>query len=386
VNCRICDSPTVPFLDLGFQPLANHLLTHPDEQHQTYPLNVRLCTSCRLGQLAELVPPDVLFREYAYYSSVSTGAVNPANSLVERAISTARLDDKPLAVEIGSNDGYLLRYYRRWRVRVLGIDPARGPANAAALVDVPTVQEFFTAALARTLPPADIIHANNVLAHVPDLDDFVAGLAILLKPDGVCYVEVPYLGALIEGCQFDTVYHEHAYYFSIASLRWLFLRHYLYLADIEHLPVHGGSLRLTIRKHPESLAFVEEIDGSDTQARAGRVRAYLTMVLSDLRRRGKRVWGYGAAAKATVMLNYCGIDRTLIEAVADETPAKIGRYIPGTGIPIVHPDDWLAAAPDYTCCFAWNFAQVIAHRYARTYPGKWFTPYYWDSLPKEKAS
>ena len=386
MNCRICDSPTVPFLDLGKQPLANSLLAAPTDSYATYPLNIRVCSSCHLGQLSDPVPPDVLFREYAYYSSVSTGAVNPANALVERAISTVPLDNDSLAVEIGSNDGYLLKYYRRWRIRVLGIDPARGPANAAALVDVPTVQEFFTADLARRLPPADIIHANNVLAHVPDLDDFVEGISILLKPDGVCYVEVPYLGALIESCAFDTVYHEHAYYFSITALRRLFARHGLGVHDVEHLPVHGGSLRLTVRKRPWSHEFAEFIDGASMQVRADNIARYLRKSIADLRRRGLRVWGYGAAAKATVMLNYCGIDSTLIDAIADETPAKIGRYVPGTGIPIVHPDEWLAAKPDYTCIFAWNFAQPIAHRYRRVYHGKWFTPYYWESLPKEKSA
>ena len=385
--CRLCGQGTLPMLDLGRQPLANSLLTGPNDQYATYPLEVRLCSSCHLGQLTDLVPPDVLFREYAYYSSISTGAINPANSLVERAISTVPLTEDPLAVEIGSNDGYLLRYYRRWRIRVLGIDPARGPANAAALADVPTVQEFFTADLARRFPQADIIHANNVLAHVPDLDDFVEGISILLKPDGVCYVEVPYIGALIEGAKFDTIYHEHVYYFSITALRRLFARHALHVAEVENLPVHGGSLRLTVRKHSWSHEFAEVIDGSGLQARVDRNVAYLMSRIVDLRSSGKRIWGYGAAAKATVMLNYCGIDASLIDGIADETPAKIGRYVPGTGIPIRHPDEWLAAAPDYTCCFAWNFASDIAHRYARVYPGKWFTPYVWESLPlKEKSA
>jgi len=267
---------------------------------------------------------------------------------------------------------------------VLGIDPAHGPAKVAMQRGIPTVKDFFSADLARHLPQADIIHANNVLAHVPDLNDFVAGLAIMLKPSGTCYIEVPYLGSLIDRCEFDTIYHEHAYYFSYKSLATLFERHGLFIKWVYELDAHGGSLRLRIgkRKHAFFAGLLENFNYDTLQSRMERIASNLNEILYNLQRDGKRVWGFGAAAKATVMMNYCGITHDLIEAVADNTPAKIEKYIPGTGVRIVLTRDWPIAQPDYTCIFAWNYALLIMERYAPFYRGTFFTPY---NLPKEAA-
>ena len=386
MNCRSCGGATVPLLSLGEQPLANHLLAAPDEPFRRYPLDMRLCGDCHLGQLVDLVPPDALFREYVYFTSVSGPSVESARALV--ASIPDRLVNNRWVVEIGSNDGYLLQFYQGSGAHVLGIDPARGPAITASCKGITTLVDFFTADLARMLPRASIIHANNVLAHVPDLNDFVAGLAILLETDGVCYVEVPYLSDLLERCAFDTIYHEHAYYFSFHALDLLFRRHGLFIDSAEWLAAHGGSLRLRVTHSLSSFHMFESLlaDAHRMQSRVDDLAQELRSTFASLRASGHRIWGYGAAAKATVMLNYCGIDASLIDAIADETPAKLGKYVPGTGIPIRHPDAWLAAAPPHTCVFAWNFAHAIAHRYATTYHGKLFTPYTLQLIPKEEVA
>jgi hypothetical protein len=222
---------------------------------------------------------------------------------------------------------------------------------------------------------------NNVLAHVPNLNDFVAGLAFLLAPEGICFVEVPYLGFLVERCEFDTVYHEHSYYFSLRSLTVLFERYGLFIQDVEPLPVHGGSLRLRIVKRPCGFPMAENFIHrcGVLQSRAESMSGALRATLVQLWTSGKRIWGFGAAAKATVMMNYCDITDHLVEAVADDAPAKTGKYIPGTGVRIVHPDEWLKAQPEYTCIFAWNYADLIRERYKESYKGTFFTPY---DLPK----
>jgi SAM-dependent methyltransferase len=381
MRCRSCGGSTAPFFDLGRQPHANRLLDAPTDPYPSYPLEARLCEDCHLGQLVDLASPDALFREYFYYTSVSGPSVDAARRLVA-SIPASQVRDR-LVVEIGSNDGYLLQFYQGTGAHVLGIDPARGPAIAAACRGISTLVDFFTADLARQLPQASIIHANNVLAHVPDLNDFVAGLAILLASDGVCYVEVPYLGDLLERCTFDTIYHEHAYYFSFRALATLFHLHGLAIASVEHLNAHGGSLRLCITRGPTAFAMPEPNLLAASRTMQSRMERFARDFKSTLTSLPPRLWGYGAAAKASVMLNYCGIDASLIDAIADETPAKVGRYIPGTGIPIRHPDAWLAASPSHTCIFAWNFAHVIAHRYSPRYPGEFFTPYV---LPSTRAA
>ena len=380
MNCRSCNVPVSrKLLSLGTIPFVNNLLAHPLEPYESGPLDLMYCEACSLGQLAEVVPGEKLFREYVFYSSVMAPVVKRAHDLASEVL----YDSRPLTViEIGSNDGYLLEFYRLAGVNVLGIDPARGPANRAARKGIPTIQEFFSLELAKTLPHADVIHANNVLAHSPDPNDIVAGFAQILKPlGGTCIVEVPYLGDLARNAQFDTVYHEHIFYFSEKSISQLFNRHGLYVKRIDHLPdVLGGSIRVFASKSHLQCGIedygLDEL--STLQARANNNADRLNKELSAYK--GKTIWGFGAAAKATVMLNYCGIDESVITAIADDTPAKQGKFIPGTGIQVRSTEDWLKAQPDVTCIFAWNYAETIMSRYVDKYTGKFIT-----SLPLEQS-
>ena len=354
-------------------PLVNRLLDGQYDTCESHSLEVMYCDHCSLGQLRDIVPPMEMFSEYSFYSSVMTPIVERAQELVTRLIKECW----PLHVmEVGSNDGYLLQFYHQKGISVLGVDVARGPANTAALKGVPTVQELFSLALAKTLPKADIIHANNVLAHCPDVNDVVAGFAEVLTQEGTVIVEVPYLGDLVTQATFDTVYHEHIFYFSKKSLVMLFQRHGLKITKIESLPdVLGGSLRIfagkTGRTVPGIDTNLEQV--SALQTRTDEYAKDLKGALVRLKNAGRSVWGFGAAAKATVFLNYAGIDQELIEAVADDTPVKQYKFIPGTGIPIRSTQDWIKSQPQHTCIFTWNYANYIAHKYALTYKGNFFT-------------
>jgi len=373
MNCRICGSLiTESVVNLGNVPLVNNLADSPLEPVKRYPLDVVFCETCNVAQLRDNVPPEEMFSEYLFYSSVMRPVVERAKALVNKVVAQHA---PHFVIEIASNDGYLLEAYRWHGVETLGVDPAKGPANAAAIKGIPTVQEFFSLALAKTLPKADVVHANNVLAHVPDPNDFVAGIAEVLKPQGICFVEVPYLGDLLVGAHFDTIYHEHLFYHSIKSLVTLFGRHGLLVTKVERLPdVLGGSLRISVEKFG---VITKEVDAylnpSEMQRRTDYYAPELRNTLTRLKAQGRRVWGFGAAAKTTVFLNYAGITDDLLEAVADDTPAKQGKYIPGTAFQVRSSQEWLAAQPDYTCIFTWNYAQVIAHKFATTYKGKFFT-------------
>lgn len=373
MKCRSCESENLrPVISLGKIPLVNALLDSPEDPHEKFPLDMVFCYDCHLGQLVKIVPPEKMFSEYVFYSSVMEPVVERAKNLVGRFLPA----EPGLVIEIASNDGYLLDFYRQAGISVLGIDPARGPANAAAVKGIPTIQAFFSLKLAKTLPKADIVHANNVLAHCPDINDIAAGIAEILKPNGICIIEVPYLGDLIQQCQFDTIYQEHIYYFSYQSLVRLFERHKLYIEDVEPLPdVLGGSLRLTVGKTETSYSFHEYglEDIVSMQSKADTYAWNLKDALTKFKEEGKSVWGFGAAAKATVFLNYAKIDKSLITAIADGTPAKQGKYIPGTGIQVVNPDSWLREAPDITCIFTWNYANVISNKYYRRYNGEFIT-------------
>jgi SAM-dependent methyltransferase len=383
MNCRSCGDNTEMIFSLGKTPLANELLTSRDEAFEKHPLDIMYCASCALGQIRNYVLPEKMFVEYLYFSTVCKSVVDSAKVLVERTVKTLPTD--ALVIELASNDGYLLQFYKDHGFTVLGVDPALGPAEVAVKKGIPTIPEFFTHDLALTLPKADVIHANNVLAHVPDINDFVAGIAEILKPEGICMIEVPYLGDLLNKGTFDTIYHEHCYYFSFKSLDRLFSRHGLYIANVEQLPSQGGSLRVTCKKEYPDLVgiasttfpFVEYgLENVHTlQQYADQVAYDLKNTLLRFKSQGKRIWGFGAAAKATVMMNYCGIDHTLIDAVADDAPAKIGKFIPGTQIEVRSPQDWLDAQPESTCIFSWNYATEIFKRYAETYQGDYFTPY-----------
>ncbi|RMF81490.1 MAG: class I SAM-dependent methyltransferase [Planctomycetota bacterium] len=379
-HCRSCERVGLrPVLDLGEMPLSDGFL-HSDQLDRAeprYPLEVAFCPGCALVQILETVPPEELFCEdYPYFSSFSDTLLAHSRENALELIADRRLDANSLVVELASNDGYLLRNFVEHGVPVLGIDPAPGPAKAAEQVGVPTLNDFFTLDLARKLAAegrrADVILANNVLAHVADTNGFVAGIGELLKPDGVAVIEVPYLRDLIDHCEFDTIYHEHLCYFSVTALDHLFRRHGLHLNRVRRLPIHGGSLRLYVQHEQRvedsvrALLADEHRDGLDAPryyedfaARVASIGERLHELIAGLKRDGKRIYAYGAAAKGTIMLNYARLDHTLIDCALDRNVHKQGRTIPGVRIPIVAPERLLADMPDYTLLLVWNLKDEI---------------------------
>lgn len=379
--CRSCGSPELPIiLSLGETPLANSLLTAAqlEAPEECFPLDLALCPACSLAQITETVPPDVLFREYLYFSSFSDTMLQHAKKSAEYLIATRDLGPQSLVVEIASNDGYLLRNFVDAGIPVLGIEPARNIARVAEERGVRTLAEFFGTDLARELvargDTADVILANNVMAHVPDINGVIAGIKTLLKPGGVFVMETPYVKTMLDGVEFDTIYHEHLFYYSLTALEALFARHGLRSIDVEALPIHGGSLRVFVGHEGEEIdrrrvdALLEQeaawrvSDPSAYKPFAERVvalRDALRVLLSDLKREGKRIAAYGASAKGSTLLNYFGIGPNVIDFVADRSTVKQGRYTPGTHLPIVAPEHLLDAQPDYVLLLTWNFADEI---------------------------
>ncbi len=383
--CRSCgDTGLAPVLYLGETPLADRLLTERmlAEAEPMFPLTLHFCANCGLVQIAECVEPEQLYCEdYPYYSSFSDALLKHSRDNVEELIERRKLDENSLVVELASNDGYLLKNFVGRGIPVLGIDPAEGPAKAAEDAGVETMCTFFTEQLAAELVSAgrqaDVIIANNVLAHVPDLNGFVAGIGVLLREDGVAVIEVPYVRDLIDHCEFDTIYHEHLCYFSVTALRRLFARHALSLNDIRRLPIHGGSLRLYVGHREEvgpavEVLLGEERDGGvdeiryyqDFAQRVERIRESLLELLRCLKADGKRIAAYGAAAKGATLINYVGIDTGLIDFVVDRNTHKQGRYMPGQHLPILPCEKLVSERPDYCLLLAWNFADEIMNQQA----------------------
>lgn len=384
-TCRSCRATGLnTILDLGRTPLANALLTAEQlsEPEATYPLELTFCPACALVQITETVPPEQLFREYFYLSSYSDTMLRHAESVVNQLIPGRRLNSNSLVMEIASNDGYLLQYYKRAGIPVLGIEPATNVARVAEQErGIPTVCDFFGGALATRLKEqgrrADVIHANNVLAHVADLNEFVHGLELLLKNFGVAVVEVPYVKEMIERCEFDTIYHEHLCYFSLTALSRLFQRHGLVIQDVARLPIHGGTLRIFVGKagaeveraiSPAVQTLLDQEaawgigDASfykDFGTQVERLRRELLALLGDLKVKGKRIAIYGASAKGSTLLNYFGIGRETLDFVVDRSIVKQGYYTPGTRLPIYAPEHLLAQMPDYVLLLTWNFADEI---------------------------
>jgi len=377
-------------------PLSDGLLAPDDLQREEprYPLDVAFCPDCTLAQILATVPPEELFgADYPYFSSFTDSLLKHSAANVAARIEERRLDGSSLVVELASNDGYLLQYYRARAIPVLGIDPALGPVAAARARGVETLQAFFGRDLAIQLATngrcADVIHANNVLAHVADTNGFVSGIGTLLKEDGVAVIEVPYVRELIDHGEFDTIYHEHLCYFSVTALAELFRRHRLALNRVEPLTIHGGSLRLFVEKREqvdrsvteylqaEQRAGVDRFDYyAGFSARVERIRSDLLALLTRLKREGARIAGYGAAAKGTILLNFAGIGPEMLEFVADRNVHKQGRYMPGVRLPIVAPARILEEQPDYLLILPWNFKDEIMEQQAqyRRLGGRFIVP------------
>ncbi len=378
--CRSCGRQGLdPVLDLGLMPLADGLLIESQlaQQEPRYPLEVAFCPDCKMVQIIETVPASELFdASYLYFSSFSETWLEHSRDNAMELIDRCRLDSGSLVVELASNDGYLLKNFVDKGIPVLGIDPAPGPAEAAQKAGVPTLREFFTIDLAKKLAQegksADVMIANNVLAHVTDTNGFVAGLACLLKDDGTISVEVPYVRDLIDHGQFDTIYHEHLCFFSLSSADALFRRHGLYINDVRRLPMHGGSLRLYVQAKENVSPSVthlidqEQRDGvtehSYYQGFAQRVQKFRKQMfdmIRQLKADGKRVTAYGAAAKGTIMLNYVGLDHRMVDYVVDQNVHKQGRYVPGARLCVHAPSRLLSDRPDYVIILPWNLRDEI---------------------------
>jgi SAM-dependent methyltransferase len=387
-RCRFCDAPlSRTFVDLGVSPLANSYLEPADlgRPETFYPLQAYLCEGCFLVQLPEAAAPEEIFTDYAYFSSVSTSWVEHARRYAEAVIGRFGLGPESLVVEIASNDGYLLRHFKERGVPVLGVEPAANVARAAAEAGIPTRTEFFTLELARALAAegarADLLVGNNVLAHVPALNDFVAGIATALAASGVATFEFPHLLRLLEEHQFDTIYHEHFSYFSFHTALEVFAAHGLALFDVEELPTHGGSLRVYARHAEDGLKETSDrvadllareraaglLDPTTYDAFEERVRATkrgLLRFLLDAADEGRRVAGYGAPAKGNTLLNYCGVGPDLLPYTVDRSPHKQGRYLPGTRIPIAGPERLREERPDYVLILPWNLREEIVEQMA----------------------
>jgi len=380
IRCRSCRGTDLSvFLSLGDLPLSDGLLAADDLERKEprYPLDVAFCPDCTLVQILETVPPEQLFgADYPYFSSFTDALLEHSAANVQARIAEQQLDGSSLVVELASNDGYLLQYYQARGIPVLGIDPAPGPVAAARKLGIETLQAFFGRDLAARLAAdgrrADVIHANNVLAHVADTNGFVAGIGVLLKEDGVAVIEAPYVKELIDHGEFDTIYHEHLCYFSVTALAQLFRRHGLSLNRVEPLEIHGGSLRLFVGRRSQADRSVgeylqaEQASGmdrleyySDFSSRVERIRSDLLALLERLRRGGARIAGYGAAAKGTILLNFSGIGPEVLGFVADRNVHKQGRYIPGVRLPIAPPARILEDQPDYLLILPWNFKEEI---------------------------
>jgi SAM-dependent methyltransferase len=398
-GCRFCGGSLFDFVDLGMSPLCESFISKDrlDAPERFYPLAAYVCGACFLVQLEEYVAPEEIFTEYAYFSAFSDAWLRHAQRYVDVIVEKLRLGPASRVIELGSNDGYLLQYFVKKGIPVLGIEPATNVAVAARQRGVETLTRFFSAAVATELAgvgrKADLIVANNVMAQVPDINSFVEGIGIILKPNGVCTVEFPHLLRTMSGNQFDQIYHEHFSYFSALTAQQVFARHGLRIFDIEEIRTHGGSLRIHAcraesEKHPTQRS-VSDVIKQEREAGLDRLDAYggfahqvrdtkrkILTFLIEAKNAGKSIAGYGAPGKGNTLLNYCGIRTDFIDYTVDRNPYKQGMYLPGTRIPIFAPDKIAETRPDYVMILPWNLREEIAAQlsYIRDWDAKFVVP------------
>ena len=399
-DCLFCQAPLrTTFVDLGMHPLCESFVSPErfNSMEPFYPLHVFVCNRCFLVQLHEYVKPDDIFTEYAYFSSYSDSWVQHAKRYQEMICRRLGLSPESFVVELASNDGYLLQHFVAAGIPVLGIEPAANVGQVARQKDIPTLIKFFGKETAHLLreegKTADLIVGNNVLAQVPDVNDFVAGINILLAPAGVVTIEFPHLMRLMQENQFDTVYHEHFFYFSLMTVERIFAAHELRLFDVEELPTHGGSLRIygchaghvgneTTDRYRDLIAREKTaaLDQLDTYAafseQVKETKRKLLDFLIRVRRKGKVVVGYGAPGKGNTLLNYCGIRTDFVDYTVDRNPYKQGKVLPGTHIPIHHPDKIRETKPDYVLILPWNIREEIMEQlcWIREWGGQFVVP------------
>ncbi len=379
MHCRHCGTPLhQTFLDLGHAPPSNAYLSADDldKPEVYYPLRLLVCGQCRLVQTEDFASAEDLFTsDYAYFSSTSLSWVKHASDYAEMITATLGLGPESHVIEVASNDGYLLKNFVAAGIPCLGIEPTTSTAEAARALGIPVLEEFFGQNLAATLDKADLIIGNNVYAHVPDINDFTKGLHDALKPEGVITLEFPHLMRLVESCQFDTVYHEHFSYLSLIAIDRIFDACGLRVFDVEELPTHGGSLRIYGCKSDSGHRESPKVDalrqdevargmGTDAyystlQGKADAIKDAFVRFLLDAKSSGKSVVGYGAAAKGNTLMNYAGIRPDMVPFVCDAAAAKIGKFMPGSHIPILAPDVLVDFRPDYLVIFPWNIAQEV---------------------------
>ncbi len=398
--CRFCRAPLrITFVDLGMSPLCESYVTTEqlNQMEAFYPLHVYLCDRCFLVQLPQYVSPQEIFTDYAYFSSYSDSWLQHAKAYTEMVIRRFALHTTSHVVEIASNDGYLLQYFAGHNIPVLGVEPAANVAHVAQQKGIHTVVRFFgeqTASdLARQGLQADLLLGNNVLAHVPDINDFVKGMKILLKPQGVITMEFPHLWRLMEGNQFDTIYHEHFSYLSFFTVEKIFSAHGLRLFDVEEIPTHGGSLRIYACHHDDTtqeagprvaaLQALEDKQGltrvesyASFSAQVQETKRTLLDFLIATKRAGKSIAGYGAPGKGNTLLNYCGVRTDFLDYVVDRNPYKQGKFLPGTHIPIFAPEKIQETRPDYVLILPWNLKAEVRQQlsYIREWGGQFVVP------------
>ena len=399
-GCRFCGAALEhTFVDLGASPLAQSFLSQGQLNHMEpfYPLHVYVCGKCFLVQLQEFVAPENIFSDYLYFATYSDSWLAHANAYAELMVQRFAINEKSLVVEIASNDGYLLQYFVQKKVPVLGVDPAANVADVAVQKGIPSLVKFFNSETARELvakgQQADLLLGNNVLAHVPDINNFVAGMKILLKPTGVITMEFPHLKRLMEENQFDTIYHEHFSYFSFLVVEKIFAAHGLTLFDVQELPTHGGSLRIFARHAEDSSKpvgpRVTELRSREQSAGFDQLETYsrfaeqvketkrkLLEFLIHAKQNGKKIAAYGAAAKGNTLLNYCGIRTDFVDYVVDRSPYKQGKFLPGVRIPIYPPEQIRETRPDYLLILPWNLKDEVikTNAYIREWGGQFVVP------------